>query len=160
MIVADAGPIIVFVRIGRLALLQQIVETVVIPDAVYDELVIAGHGRPGAEEISQSVWIQNESIRDPRATQHFSDILAQGEKEAILLAEERQATLLLDDQRARQESRNRGIEVVGVLWVLGEAKRRGFVTEVRPIIDELLAVGYWLHPERVIRPFLEEMGEA
>ena len=68
--------------------------------------------------------------------------------------------MLLDDQRARQEARNRGVEVVGVLWVLGEAKRREFVTEIRPIIDELLAMGYWLHPERVIRPFLEEMGEA
>ena len=47
-----------------------------------------------------------------------------------------------------------------MLWVLGEAKRRGFVTEVGTIIDELLAMGYWLHPERLIRPFLEEMGEA
>jgi predicted nucleic acid-binding protein len=36
-----------------------------------------------------------------------------------------------------------------MLWVLGEAKRRGFVTEVGTIIDELLAMGYWLHPERV-----------
>jgi hypothetical protein len=160
MIIADTGPIIVFARIGRLALLQQVVETVIIPDAVYDELVIGGRGRPGADAISQSEWIQRETIGDPNATQHFPNILEQGEREAIVLAQERQATLLLDDQRARQEARNRGVEVVGVLWVLGEAKRRGFVTEVRPIIDELLAMGYWLHPERVIRPFLEEMGEA
>jgi hypothetical protein len=37
-----------------LALLQQVVETVIIPDAVYDELVIGGRGRPGADAISQS----------------------------------------------------------------------------------------------------------
>jgi len=160
MIVADTGPIIVFARIGRLALLQQVVETVIIPDAVYDELVTAGRGRPGADAISQSEWIQRESIGDLNATQHFPNILEQGEREAIVLAQERQATLLVDDHRARQEAENRGVEVVGVLWVLGEAKRREFVTEIRPIIDELLAMGYWLHPERVIRPFLEEMGEA
>jgi hypothetical protein len=160
MIVADTGPMIVFARIGRLELLQQVVETVIIPDAVYDELVTRGVGRPGAEALSQSAWIQQESIRDPGATRHFPNILEQGEREAIILAQERQATLLIDDQRARQEAENRGVEVVGVLWVLGEAKRQGFETEVRPIIDELLAVGYWLHPERVIRPFLEEMGEA
>ena len=160
MIVADTGPIIVFARIGRLALLQQVVETVIIPNAVYDELVTAGRGRPGADALSQSAWIQHESIGDPGATQHFPNILEQGEREAIILAEERQATLLLDDQRARQEAESRGIEVVGVLWVLGEAKRRGFISEAGTIIDELLAVGYWLHPERVIRPFLEAMGEA
>ena len=160
MIVADTGPLIVFARIGRLPLLQQVVETVIIPDAVYDELVTAGHGRPGAQTVSQSAWIEHLSIRDPGATQHFPNILEQGEREAIILAQERQATLLLDDQRARQEAESRGVEVVGVLWVLGEAKRQGFVTEVGPLIDELLAVGYWLHPERVIRPFLEEMGEA
>jgi predicted nucleic acid-binding protein len=50
--------------------------------------------------------------------------------------------------------------VVGVLWVLEEAKRLGFVAEVRTIIDELLAVGYWLHSERVIRPFLEDIGQV
>ena len=33
------------------------------------------------------------------------------------------------------------------------------ILAVRPIIEELLAIGYWFHPERVIRPFLEEMGE-
>jgi hypothetical protein len=160
MIVADTGPIIVFARIGRLALLQQVVETVIIPDAVYDELVTRGRGRPGADALSQSAWIQHQSISDPGATEHFPSILEQGEREAIVLAEVRQATLLVDDQRARQEAESRGIEVVGVLWILGEAKRRGFVTEIRPIIDELLAMGYWLHPERVIRPFLDEMGEA
>lgn len=67
--------------------------------------------------------------------------------------------LLLDDQRVRQEAENRGVEVVGVLWVLREAKRRGLVTEVHPIIDDLLAMGYGLHPERVLRPFLGELGE-
>jgi predicted nucleic acid-binding protein len=139
---------------------RSVVETIIIPDAVYDELVIRGRGRPGAEAIARSAWIQHQSIGIPGATENFPDILEQGEREAIVLAQERQATLLVDDQRARQEAAKRGIEVVGVLWVLGEAKRRGFVPAVRPIIDELLAMGYWLHSERVIRPFLEEMGEA
>ena len=83
MIVADTGPLIVFARIGRLALLQQVVETVIIPDAVYDELITRGRGRPGAQALSQSAWIEHESIGDPGATQHFPNILEQGEREAI-----------------------------------------------------------------------------
>jgi predicted nucleic acid-binding protein len=38
MIVADAAPVIAFARIGRLALLQRVVEELVVPDAVYDDL--------------------------------------------------------------------------------------------------------------------------
>lgn len=48
MIVADSGPIIVFARIGHLDLLQQVVSELVIPDAVYEDLVIKGKGRAGA----------------------------------------------------------------------------------------------------------------
>ncbi len=40
MIVADTGPLIAFLQIGRLDLLQQVMGTVVIPEAVYEELVV------------------------------------------------------------------------------------------------------------------------
>ena len=52
-----------------------------------------------------------------------------------------------------------GIKVIGSPWVLKEAKQRGMILAVRPILEELLAIGYWLHPERVIHPFLQEIGE-
>jgi predicted nucleic acid-binding protein len=143
-----------------LALLRQVVEELVVPDAVYGDLVVKGRGKPGADEVAESTWIRRESVWNRDAVAHFPPVLGQGEREAIVLAEEHDATLLTDDRRAREVAEERGIAVVGVLWVLGEAKRRGFVSEVRPIIDELLAIGYRLHPERVIRPFLEGMGEA
>jgi uncharacterized protein len=160
MIIADAGPLIAFARIGRLALLQQVVGALVVPDAVYDDVVLKGRGKPGADAIEQSTWIRQQAIQDRAAVAHFPPVLEQGEREAIVLAGELGATLLMDDHHAREAAEERGIEVVGVLWVLGEAKRRALVPEVRPIVDELLAVGYRLHAERVIRPFLEEMGEA
>ena len=159
MIVADAGPVIAFARIGRLALLQQVVGELLVPDAVYEDLVIKGRGKAGADEVAASTWIRRETIQDHSAVAHFPPVLGQGEREAIVLASETHATLLMDDQRAREPAEERGIEVVGVLWILGEAKRRGFVSAVRPIIDELLAIGYWMHPERVIQPLLRELGE-
>ena len=67
--------------------------------------------------------------------------------------------MLVDERKAREAAQQRGIEVVGSLWVLKEAKQRSMILAVRPIIEELLAIGYWFHPERVIRPFLEAMGE-
>ena len=53
MIVADAGPIIGFARIGRLDLLHQVVGELIIPDAVYEELVGRGRQRPGATDVER-----------------------------------------------------------------------------------------------------------
>jgi predicted nucleic acid-binding protein len=159
MIIADAGPIIAFARIGRLALLQEVVGELIVPEAVYEELVVKGGDRPGAAEIQRGKGVRRQALRHRQALTQLPRSLAQGECEAILLAEEEGATLLVDERKAREAAEQRGIEVVGSLWVLKEAKQRGMILAVRPILEELLSIGYWFHPERVIRPFLEAMGE-
>jgi len=159
MIIADAGPIIAFARVGRLALLQQVVGEFVVPDAVYEELVVKGGDRAGAAEVRRGEGMRRHTLRNRQALTQLPRSLAQGEREALLLAEEEGAPLLVDERKAREAAEQRGVEVVGSLWVLKEAKQRGMILAVRPIIAELLAIGYWFHPERVIRPFLEEMGE-
>jgi predicted nucleic acid-binding protein len=159
MIIADAGPIIAFARIGRLALLQQVIGEFMVPEAVYEELVIKGGDKAGAAEVQRSAGMRRQTLRNRHALTQLPRSLAQGECEAILLAEEEGAPLLVDDRKAREVAEQRAIEVVGSLWVLKEAKQRGMILAVRPIIEELLAIGYWFHPERVIRPFLQEMGE-
>jgi uncharacterized protein len=159
MIIVDAGPIIAFARIGRLALLQQVVGEFVVPDAVYEELVVKGGDRPGAAEIQRGEGIQRHTLRNRQALMQLPRSLALGEREAILLAEEEGAFLLVDERKAREAAEQRRVEVVGSLWVLKEAKQRGMIVAVRPLIEELLAIGYWFHPQRVIRPFLEAMGE-
>jgi uncharacterized protein len=159
MIIADAGPIIAFARIGRLALLQQVIGEFVVPDAVYEEWVVRGGDRPGAAEVQRSEGMRKQTLRHRQALTQLPRSLAQGEREALLLAEEKGAPLLVDERKAREAAEQRGVEVVGSLWVLKEAKQRGMILTVRPIIEELLAIGYWFHPDRVIRPFLEEMGE-
>jgi predicted nucleic acid-binding protein len=159
MIIADAGPIIAFARIGRLALLQQVVGELIVPDAVYEELVVKGGDRPGAADVQRGEGIRRQTLRNRQALTHLPRSLAQGEGEAILLAEEEGAPLLVDERKAREAAEQHGIEVIGSLWVLKEAKQRGIILAVRPIMEELLAIGYWFHPERVIRPFLQEMGE-
>ena len=52
MIVSDAGPIIIFARIGRLSLHRDVAVFLLIPDAVYDEIVIKKGGMPGAAEVA------------------------------------------------------------------------------------------------------------
>jgi hypothetical protein len=61
-----------------------------------------------------------------------------GEAEAIALALELHANdILIDERRGRLEARRQGLRVTGVLGVLLQAKRAGFVPAVKPLIDRL-----------------------
>jgi uncharacterized protein len=143
MIVADAGPIIAFARIGSLALLQQVVGEFVVPDAVYEELVVKGGDRAGAAEIRRGEGMQRQPLCNRQRLAQLPRSLAQGEREAILLAEETRTPLLVDERKARDTAAQRGIEVIGSLWVLKEAKQRGMILAVRPILEELLAIRHY-----------------
>ena len=159
MIVADTGPVIAFARLGQLDLLRQVVEALVIPDAVYEELVGRGRDRPGVAEVEHGGWMHRKTVTNREAVAQLPQVLHAGEREAIILAHEVNAQLLIDEQRGRDIAIARGLEVMGILRILAEAKQRGLIPAVRPLVEALLAVGYWIDEERVIRPFLQEMGE-
>ena len=64
IIVADSGPIISFARAGRLDLLKQVTTELIIPDAVFEEIVVSGDDRPGTEEAKQGLWIKRATLQD------------------------------------------------------------------------------------------------
>ena len=158
MIVADADPIIGFARIGRLDLLRQVVEELVIPDAVYAELMGQGKSRPGGIEVEQGVWIHRRTVTDATAVAALPRVLHAGEREAIILAQELGAQLLIDERRGRNIAIARGLAVVGNLRLLAEAKRLGFVERVKSLVAAMLAAGYWID-EELLPPFLRDVGE-
>jgi len=158
MIVADAGPIIIFTRIGRLSLLHNVVDSLTVPPAVYSEITVGG--MYGAEEIERAEWIQRLPVADPKSVQALlSMTLHQGEREAIALAKERAAQLLIDEIRGRRIAIQLGIEVIGTLRILAEAKRLNYIDAVLPLIVEMQGRGYRFDA-RLIRRFLEQLGEA
>ena len=78
---------------------------------------------------------------------------------AIALAKERGAQLLIDEIRARQTASELGIEVIGTLRILSEAKQLGHIDLVRPVIVRMQSEGYRFD-RSLIRQFLERVGEA
>jgi predicted nucleic acid-binding protein len=54
MIASDAGPIIIFAGIGQLSLLRDVADSLLIPDAVYDEIVVRKGGMPFCERAPSS----------------------------------------------------------------------------------------------------------
>ena len=160
-VVADTSPLIALARIGELDLLRRLYGRVALPPAVQAELAI-GSDRPGARALEAALaagWLSVQPVSDRAPGPDLSLLLGPGEAEAIVLAEERQARLLLiDDLRGRRIARRRGIPVAGVAGVLLAAKSRGEIAAVGPILRRLSKAGYRLAP-RLVAEVVKAAGE-
>lgn len=126
MIVADTSPLNYLIRLGYADILREIYGRVLAPPAVLMEMQ---HPEAPAEvrawAASPPVWL--EERKPQHVDESLSDELGDGEREAISLALEVHANILLIDERAdRQEAEARHIEVAGTLAVLLQASLLGY----------------------------------
>ncbi len=142
-VVSNAGPLIALAQIDQFDLLHEIYGEIVIPPAVHNEVVTFGQDRPGAREVARSEWIQVERIRNPVAIGLLRERLDQGESEAIALAMETRADLLLiDEARGRRVCQAQALQHIGTLGILILAQRRGLIVSVTPCLDQLMETGF------------------
>ena len=147
-IVCNSTVLIALSRIGHLWLLEELFGRLVIPTAVYTDVVERGSGKPGARDVAEAGWINVEQVRDIRLVEELSLALHKGEAEAIALAKEIGADLIiLDDNLARSAARNGGLNVVGTLGLLFQAKLKGLATELKPLLDNLRSTGFYMGDE-------------
>ncbi len=127
IVVADTSPILNLERIGRVDLLPALYSQVLIPSVVSAELATFNVGPP------LSAWISvAEPANEPLVRRLRSD-LDSGEAEAIALAVERQAMLLLIDQKhGRRIAETFGLQVTGLIGILADAKEARLIERVRP----------------------------
>jgi len=148
IVVANAGPLIALAQIGYLDLLRLLYGELYIPPAVREEVVASGQGRPGAVEVDAANWIHVVEVHDTMAVQLLRDRLDAGESEAIVLAMEMNADLLLmDEGRGRRVAEARGLKKTGTVGTLIVAKKRGLISAVTPLLDRLLAAGFRMSDE-------------
>lgn len=137
MVVSDSSVIINLAWIGQLHLLQELYGVVLIPNAVWQEVVIKGVGLPGSLEVRSSKWIQRKDTSNPMLVLSLRRDLDRGESEAIVLAIEEKALLLIDERRGRATAEYFGVSILGLVGVLVQAKRKGLLQEIRPLLDRL-----------------------
>ena len=119
VVVADSSPLIAMARIGRLDLLHSVFGQLLVPDAVWREVVVAGVGKKGALDVGDAAWIERRSIVDSPLVNLLRHDLGAGESEAIVLAREVKADFLLMDERlGRSAAQRLGLQVVGLVGVL------------------------------------------
>ncbi len=136
IVVSDATPLIGLAKIDQLHLLKDLFGTIVIPQAVYDEVVTHAPNRPGAVEVSQATWIQIQSVADKTRVAYLRSDLDKGEAEALVLAGELAADwILLDEPKARLAAQLLGLKFIGTVGLLLLAKQTGKISAVRPLLD-------------------------
>jgi predicted nucleic acid-binding protein len=142
IVVGDTSAITNLAAIGQLDLLRQLYRNVIIPAAVYHELTAAGGSHPGA--IVQSLdWVEARDVANRLLVTALRIELDEGEAEAIALAQETAADLLLlDERRGRAVAGRFGLRVVGLLGVLVDAKQQGLLPKVKPSLDALMRAGF------------------
>ena len=130
--------------------------------AVKHELDQLSH-HSGARDIERALsegWIKPQAVLDATVVRLLEATIDLGEAEAIALALELSADLiLLDEKEARAAAKRAGLRVTGVLGVLLRAKMNGQIRVVKPEIDALRARARFFVSSALERRILDLAGE-
>ena len=142
-VVSNTTPIISLLKISKLEILKNLYDEIFIPNAVYEELE-AGLNKEYYKDLTQINWINIVPIKSKSSHKYFID-LDKGEAEAIILATEIQADLIIIDEKiGRYYANHADLKVTGTLGVLLKAKKEGLIKEIKPILNELIIKGIWI----------------
>ena len=149
LVVADAGPLIVFARSGHLPLLQQVVGELVISQTVFAECTLEPQ-KPGATTLALAAKngvIQVHADASEHVLQASAEMLDAGERSALALALHLQCTVLVDERIGRSVAQLHQIPVIGSIGTLILAKRRGLIEQISSVPEAWENSGYFLSAE-------------
>ena len=157
-IVINTSPWIALSICAKTKLLKQLYEEVYMPIGVKEEILIGGEEKVGVIELGKSSWLKVEEVTDIEKPKLLYE-LDRGEAEVIILAKEKKIKeVLIDEKVARMQAKILGLEVIGTLGLLLMAKKKGLLSEIKPLIKKMLQRGIWIRSETV-KGILEEAGE-
>ncbi len=159
--VANSTPLIYLSKASCLGLLFKVYDEVLVPERVYEEVVVAGLERGFRDAALVKAEVERSRIRVERAPRRvvegvlrLAPALHRGEAEVIALAlRHRPCHVLVDDRVARLVARALGLGVHGTLYVLVVAAARGEVSveEALEALDRLVVSGFRLSVELYLK---------
>lgn len=165
-VVSDTSPILNLAVVGQAGLLGELYGTILIPPQVAVELdsvptkYLRFAGIVGASSLPflrvEALNVEADSIQN--ALSHQLDF---GEAAALAMSIDPRADLFLtDDFCARRTACARAVPTQGLLGVLLEAKRRGIVLQVRPMLDRMIDEAAFRIGTQLRASFLRAAGEG
>jgi uncharacterized protein len=144
--------------INRLDLLTWRFDKVFIPPEVHRELT--GRGMPGAKKLKRANWIQVQTPQNKLLVRSLMLQVDRGEAEAIVLALELAADLLLiDERKGRFVAGQLNVPMMGLLGLLVDLKQKEHLAAVKPVIQQLIQqANFWISSE-LFYHVLQAVGE-
>lgn len=157
IVIADSSALVALSICNVLELLEPLFGEVRVPKAVFDELTIAD--KPESQPLRLFLADKVITASLDLSTLKKTNGLGRGELEAIALYQQLDADLLLiDDTRAKKVAYLNNLEVMGSLGVLLHAKHRGFIKEIRPLIDNIKCSDIFIS-DALLEQILKMVGE-
>ena len=144
-IISNTSPLQYLHQIAQLEILPVLCPTVLVPGPVVSEIEVGRSSGVDLPDLTRLPWI---TVMSPAAMPVLGLVtdLGLGEAAVLALALERPGAIaLLDDRPARKLASVRGIPVVGTLGILIQAKKRGIIPEVKPLVEKLQRLGFRLN---------------
>lgn len=150
IVVSNASPLINVCKLRLFHHLPALYEILTIPEAVFNEVVEKGAGRPGAIEVVNGIksgFILKKQVNNTLAVLALSEFFGSGESEAIILAAEISAdAVILDDNKARVVAASMNIHVTGTIGILLDLKRADIIPKIKPYLNKAIRFGFRISP--------------
>ncbi|MFM8333047.1 MAG: DUF3368 domain-containing protein [Candidatus Methylumidiphilus sp.] len=156
IVVSNTTPIISLASVGHLDILEKLFGKVVIAKAVYDEIKAKpGHGYGQVD----CAFIEVRAIQGHMYKDFLLGQLDAGEAETIILAKEISADfVVIDENLGYRFANSAGLTAIRTLSLLLKAKEKGHISQVKPLLEEMVAKGRW-YSAAVCHAFLAKAGE-
>ena len=169
-VISNTSPLIWLAKIGKLSLLKDLFDEVLISEESFKEAVEKGleggfNDALVIKEACEQEWIRIEPL-DEKQLEACQKILTNsfelhvGEAQAIVLARKmgKNTLLLMDDSSGRAFAEAWGLKVKGVLYVILTAIRKELLSkaEAKEAVLLLVQKGFRIEPKLLAR-FLEEI---
>jgi predicted nucleic acid-binding protein len=156
IVVADTSVLVNLCRVRQDRLLLLLFKEVVIPEEVAQEFARLVSDMPRFSGLVLPDGIRQQSPARLLPQVGPKSGLDVGEAAALSLAVEIHAdAVLVDERRGHEVAVQLGLRVIGVIGILLEAKSRGLLTAVAPVLDSLQRdAGFWISDslrQRILR---------
>jgi uncharacterized protein len=152
IVVSDTSPLTALLSVSEADILPKLFGDVIIPEVVRDELL--------RYHASLPAWLRAKAVKDTAEAVRLAQTVDIGEAEAIALAKELQADLLLiDERKGRRLAVQEQLPVIGLLGVVLLAKRRALTRSARALLQRLECDAGIYISEHIRDQALKSVGE-
>ena len=165
--ISDASPLIWLAKVGKINLLKELFEEVIIPEEVYLEAVEKGLQQGYSDALTIKECISNGWIKPQRIDYSGQSLIKKiseytseihlGEAQAIVLAREMKMLLLMDESVGRAVAEAWDLKGKGTIYVIMQALRTDLINnrEAKETILKMVSKGFRLEPNLLAKLILE-----